>query len=335
MNTEPKLISVIGEKPLPKYYVYYDEWSGEIINVTNRYKKSEHPHLLTEDNTAAQILLGHINPKKLMVNETPSGIYLMEKTQALRIKAEEDQLSKIQEISLTYDREINVIKYINSWKIEINISSDAIYKMTGSRNNRKFSKKENVNNSTLMFYIIAKDNPLHLVKTIKIDPIDLINKGYKLYDVSDLQNVIGLNDIDVLTRRVFKSYGLKTKESYVSIDYLKRKNSRRNHYSIHKNTSASTSFSISQSTAGWVFKSNFDDPNELRIYGNVVFYITGNTPFDLIDRVEIPLSEIGRHQEFYVRTDADLLNSKILIGEEGKHLSFKYEEMEYVESGKY
>ena len=38
MNTTPMLISVAGEKPLPKYYVYYDEWSGEIINIANKYK---------------------------------------------------------------------------------------------------------------------------------------------------------------------------------------------------------------------------------------------------------------------------------------------------------
>ena len=56
MNTEPTLISVVGEKPLPKYYVYYDEWSGEIISVSSKYRESKNPYLLTEDNTAAEIL---------------------------------------------------------------------------------------------------------------------------------------------------------------------------------------------------------------------------------------------------------------------------------------
>lgn len=334
MNTEPRLISVVGERPLPKYYVYYDEWTGEIINITNKYKASKNPHLLTEDNTAAGLLMGHLNPKKFIVNETPSGIFLMLKQQQLRLKQEEDQLSKISEVSLSVDREINIIKYTNSWKLEVNISNDAVYKMTGRRNNRQFSKKENVNNSTIYFYITEKNNPLRLIKTIKIDPIDLLNKGYKLFDLSDLQNVIGLNNIDILTRRVFKSYGLKSKENYVSIEYLKRKNSRRNHYNI-TNINKEAAFYISKSTAGWIFKSNFDDPHEFKIYRDLKIYITGITPFDLRDTIVLPVTELGKYNELYVNTDADLLTSKLLIGEEGKYLSFNYEELEYVKPGKY
>jgi hypothetical protein len=325
---------VVGERPLPKYYVYYDEWTGEIINITNKYKASKNPHLLTEDKTAAELLMGHLNPKKFIVNETPSGIFLMLKQQQLRLKQEEDQLSKISEVSLSVDREINIIKYTNSWKLEVNISNDAVYKMTGRRNNRQFSKKENVNNSTIYFYITEKNNPLRLIKTIKIDPIDLLNKGYKLFDLSDLQNVIGLNNIDILTRRVFKSYGLKSKENYVSVEYLKRKNSRRNHYNI-TGINKEAAFYISKSTAGWIFKSNFDDPHEFKIYRDLKIYITGITPFDLRDTIVLPVTELGKYNELYVNTDADLLTSKLLIGEEGKHLSFNYEELEYVKPGKY
>ena len=334
MNTEPRLISVVGEKPLPRYYVYYDEWTGEIINITNKYKASQNPHLVTEDNTAAELLLGHLNPKKFIVNETPSGIFLMPKQHQLRLKQEEDQLSKVGEVSLTVDREINIIKYTNSWKLEVNISSDAVYKMTGRRNNKQFSKKENVNNSTIYFYITEKNNPLRLIKTIKIDPIDLLNKGYVLFDLKDLQNVIGLNNIDILTRRVFKSYGLKSKENYVSVEYLKRKNSRRNHYNI-TDVNKEAAFYISKSTAGWIFRSNFDSPNEFKIYRDIKIYITGDSPFELRDTVVLPITELGKYNELYVKTDADLLTSKLLIGEEGKHLSFNYEELEYVKPGKY
>jgi len=334
MNTEPRLISVVGEKPLPKYYVYYDEWTGEIINITNKYKASENPHLVTEDNTAAELILGHLNPKKFIVMETPDGIFLMPKQHQLRLKEEENHLSKVAEIPLTTDREINIIKYTNSWMLEVNISSDAVYKMTGRRNNKKFSKKENVNNSTIYFYIIEKNNPLNLIKTIKIDPIDLINKGFELFNLWDLQNVIGLNNIDILTRRIFKSYGLKSKENYVSVEYLKRKNSRRNHYNI-TDVNKEAAFYISKSTEGWIFRSNFNSPDEFKIYSNLKIYITGDTPFDLKDTIVLPLTELGNHRELYVKTDADLLTSKLLIGEEGKHLSFNYEELEYVKPGKY
>lgn len=334
MNTEPRLISVVGERPLPKYYIYYDEWTGEIINITNKYKASTNPHLLTEDNTAAELLMGHLDPKKFIISETPNGTVLIEKSAQLRLKAEEDKLSKVSEIPLTVNREINIIKYVNSFMLEVNISNDAVWKLTGRRSNRKFSKKENINNSVIYFYITEKNNPLRLIKTIKIDPIDLINKGYQLFDLTDLQNVIGLNNIDILTRRIFKSYGLKSKENYVNVEYLRRKNSRRNHATITSNNKEST-FYISKSTEGWIFRSNFKDPDEFKIYGNVKIYITGNSPFELRDQIVLPLSELGEYKELYVKTDADLLTSKLLIGEEGKHLSFNYEDLEYVKPGKY
>lgn len=334
MNTKPILISVVGEKPLPKYYVYYDEWSGEIINVTNKYKVAKTPHLLTEDNTAAEILLGHLNPKKYMVNATSTGMFIISKSEAVRIKRHEDVLSKIPEVPLSVDKEINIIRYTESMKLEINISSDTLYRMTGKRFNKKFSKSQNTNKSNMYFYITEKNNPLRLIHTIEIDPIDLINNGYMLYDLSEYANVIGLHDIDVLTRRVFKSYGLKTKTKYVTLEYIKRKNSRRNHKKIY-NTNNESTFIISKSNAGWIFKSNFNDPHEAKIYSDIKIYITGDTPFDLVDSIIIPLSEIGNYKEFYVNTDAELLTSKLLIGEEGKNMSFKYEELEYVKSGKY
>lgn len=334
MNTKPILISVVGEKPLPKYYVYYDEWSGEIINVTNKYKVAKTPHLLTEDNTAAEILLGHLNPKKYMVNDTSTGIFIISKSEAVKIKRHEDQLSKVAEVPLTIDKEINIIRYTESMKLEINISSDTLYRMTGRRHNKKFSQAENVNNSKLCFYITEKNNPLRLIHTIEIDPIDLINNGYMLYDLWEYANVIGLNDIDILTRRVFKSYGLKTKTKYVTLEYIKRKNSRRNHKEIYSTDDEST-FIISKSNAGWIFKSNFKDPHEAKIYSDMKIYITGDTPFELKDSIVIPFSEMGEYKEFNIHTDAELLTSKLLIGEEGKNVSFKYEELEYVKSGKY
>jgi len=334
MNTEPKLISIVGEKPLRKYYVYYDEWSGEIINVSNKYKKSDNPHLLTEDNTAAEILLGHLNPKKYIVNRSVDGEFIMSKSEALVIKSHEDRLSKIAETSLSIDMEINIIRYIESMKLEINISGDTLYRMTGKRFNQKFSKALNTNNSVLYFYITEKNNPLRLIHTIELDPIDLINNGYMLYDLSEYTNVIGLNNIDILTRRIFKSYGLKTKTKYTTVEYIKRKNSRRNHKEIYSTADEST-FTISNSTNGWIFKSNFKDPHEAKIYSDMKIYITGETPFDLVDSIVIPFTEMGNFKEFNIHTDAELLTSKLLIGEEGKNVSFKYEELEYVKSGKY
>lgn len=325
MNTEPKLISIVGEKPLPKYYVFYDEWSGEIYSVGNKFKDNGHSVLLTEDNTAAEILLGHLNPRKFIVNDTPSGTFIMAKADTLRIKAEEEQLSKIVEVPNTVDREINIITYIESMKMEINISSDTVLKMVGRNVNKKFSQAHNENNTTLYFYVVAKDNPLHLYKTIEINPIDLINNGVVTYDLYDLSTKVALGDIDVLTRRVFKSYGLKKKTTYVTLDYNRRKVTKRNMISIGSEKDAV--FTVSQANSGWIVRSNFQDPEEVKIYSDLTFYIVGDSPYELKGSFTLPKTELGWGRETTINTDADLRTSQMLVGEAGRNITFNYEEI--------
>jgi hypothetical protein len=326
MNTEPRLISVVGEKPLPKYYVFYDEWSGEIHSVGNKFKDIGQSVLYTEDSTAAEILLGHLNPRKYIVNDTASGTFIMAKKDALRIKAEEDQLSKIVTVPLSVDREINVIAYVDSMMLEINIHNDVVLRMAGNNINKKFAKAHNQNNTILYFYIVQKNNPNILYKTIKIDPIDLINNGYVLYDLYDLSTKVALGNIDVLTRRVFKSYGLKTKNRYVSLDFNKRKTSKRNTIHITDNN-PEAAFIVSQSTKGWIFKSNFTNPEEIRIYSDLDLYIIGKSPNELRGRIKIPKTELGYGKEYLVNTTVDLSTSKFLVGESGKNITFNYEEI--------
>jgi len=325
MNTEPKLISVIGETPLPKYYVYYDEWSGEIYSVGNKFKDTQYSVLHTEDNTAAEILLGHLNPRKYIVNDTPAGTFIMAKQDSLRIRSEENHLSKIIDVPLTVDKEINVIAYLENMMLEINIHSDVVLKMSGNNINKKFAKVHNENNTTLYFYIVEKNNPNILYKTIEIDPIDLINKGYMLYDLFDLSTKVALGNIDVLTRRVFKSYGLKKKTRYVTLEYNKRKSSRRNTITVGNDEDAI--FTVSQSTKGWIVKSNFANPDEVKIYSDLVFYVIGDNPNELRGSIVIPRSEVGNNKEYLVNTKIDLFTSKLLVGESGKNITFNYEEI--------
>ena len=325
MNTEPKLISIVGEKPLPKYYVFYDEWSGEIYSVGNKFKDGGYSVLLTEDNTAAEILMGHLNPRKYIVNDTPSGTFIMAKSDSLRIKAEEDQLSKIVEVPNTVDREINIITYIESMMLEINISSDTVLKMVGRNVNKKFSQAHNENNTTLYFYIVAKDNPSYLYKTIEIDPIDLINDGVATFDLYDLSTKVALGDIDVLTRRVFKSYGLKKKTTYVTLDYNRRKVTKRNMVKIRDDKDAV--FTLSEANSGWIVRSNFQDPEEVKIYSDLTFYIVGDSPHELLGSFTLPKNDLGWGRETTVNTNANLKTSQMLVGEAGRNITFNYEEI--------
>lgn len=336
MSLEPKLISIVNERPAPKYYVYYDEWSGDIKNISGKRRKSQDLYIVTEDSTASDIMMGILSPKNYLVIDGVDGTHIVSKSAALQIKKAEDNLSKIPVVSAALDNDINVIFYLDSWKMEVNISQDTMYKLTGKRFNRKFTKEQNVNNSELDLYLIKHNNPTVLLDTKRIDPIELINNGFIMFDMSHLQTKIALGDIDVLTRRVFKTYGLKIKQNYVSIDYHTRKSHRRVHSDIlTSQTKSWSTFSVSPSTGGWIIRSNFEDPIEQKIYRDLNIFLTGQNPNELKGKIKIPFEKIGWNQEFLLKTDVDPRDCKLLIGEEGRNITFNYEEIQYVEPGKY
>jgi hypothetical protein len=335
MLSEVKLESVIRDKPQPKYYVYFDDWSGEITDITNKPIESESPYIITPDETASKIMMGIINPKKYVVADLVDGRTLVLKKDAIRIKQAENYLSKVPKVPYTIDSDINVIFYVNDWLMEVNINQDTMYKLTGKRFNYKLDSSANAQKSEMDLFIIKHNDPSYLVERIKIDPIELMNQGYMLFDLSHLKTTIGLNSLDVLTKRIFKTYGLKYKQNYVKLDYHTNISVRRNHVSIQPESEEWAMFSVSASTAGWILRSNFRDPNEQKIYKDIHIYLTGDDPHHLYDKITIPYGNIGWDKEYVIRTQVDPAKCKLLLGEEGKNLTFKFEDLEYVKPGKY
>lgn len=337
MSSKPILVSAVREKPITKYYIYFDEWTGEITSITN--KKKSHltdPYVITEDSTAAKLMLGHLNPKKYLVADLVNGYTLIPKDDALRIKKAEEQLTLIPVIKNTLNVDVNLILYVNDYFLEINLSDDVVYKMTGSRFTKKFNSEDNINNSTFEFYLIAENDPFRLYGTVKIDPVELFNNGYVLLDLSYLKTKIPIRELRVITKRIFQKYGLKFKENYVTVDYKTRKSvSRYKTRPFSKDYKNWTTFSVSPSTAGWIFRCNFDDPHEHKIYRDLKIYLTGDEPTELLDRIVIPFEKLKKDNEFIINTHVDPLTCNMLLGEDGRNVTFKLEEIEYVKSGKY
>jgi len=324
------------EKPRPKYWVYYDECTGEITNVANRkYENIHDPYIITDSNVAAELMMGKLNYKKYVVVELVEGLELIEKDKALQLKKEEEILSLIPIANPTISYDVNLILYVSNWLLEVNLNQDTILRLTGKRFNKKFNIKENSIKTKIVLYLIEKTNPLNLYETIEIDPIELINNGYILIDLKELNTKITPYDISFLTRQIFKKYGLKYKESYDTVDYHSRKRCRRKYTQIKEKSSDWTTFSVSPSTEGWIIKSNFDDPHSEKIYKDIKIFLFDNTPFEILDKIVIPYEKLGNKQEFLVKTKVDPTKCHMLLGEENKKLSFKFEEIEYVKSGKY
>jgi len=338
MSLETSLIIQKSKKKKPhNYYVYFNEWTGNITVISGKSRDDiKDPYLKTNDPVVADLMKGIKNTKKYIVADLVDGYKLVEKKNYIRIKQAENYLSKIPFVKPTVNKDVNIILYLSDYKVEINVSTDLVYQLTGKINSSEVKIQKDKTYEKITLYIIEKNNPLRLLETIEIDPIELIQKGYILYDFSNLRNTIALGDIDILTRRIFKSYGLKIKQNYVTVDYGLAQNNKRFHTYVKDSTAEEfATFSVSPSTQGWIIRSNFNDPHDYKIYKDINMFLTGNNPNILLDRISIPYDSIGRNQEYIVKTKVDPTTCKILLGPEGKNITFKFEGLEYAESGKY
>lgn len=341
MNTETSLVQTVKKQTQRKFYVYFDDWTGKINSISNKLRQDlTDPYLLTDDPVVMDLMKGIKNTKKYVVAELVDGYKLVEKSNYLRIKQAEKHLSKIPVIDHVVNRDINLITYLSDYKLEINISADLIYQLTGKVNAKLLKIRKDENYDKIIFYITKKNNPLQLYETIEIDPIDIIQNGYKLYDLSHLRNKVALADIDILTRRIFKSYGLKIKQNYVTIERRISNKNRKLHVGIDRLENNSTfvissTFTISSSTTGWIIKSNFNKPSEVKIYKDLKLFLTSNNPNVLLEKILIPYEKLGNFQEYVIKTTVNPMDCKILLENESNTITFKHEELEYVEPGKY
>ena len=128
---------------------------------------------------------------------------------------------------------------------------------------------------------------------------------------------------------MFKSYGLKIKHNYVKT--VPRTVRKRVYTHINsKQFIDQTTFSVSPSTQGWIIRSNFEHAHEYKIYGDLSLFLIGNDPNHLLGKILIPFDKIGNYQEYIVQTEVDPTACKILVGEQGKNISFKIEDIENV-----
>lgn len=319
--------SIKREKKTPNYHVYYNERDGSIVSISSKYKDNiDYPYITTTDTIVRDLLSGNLDITKFIVAELVDGTKLVKREDLIHIQKAENYLSKVPKVKDTVGSDINIIVYQNPYLLEINVGKEAMYKLTGHRFRKvAIEKKAEINRDNINLYIVKHNNPLYLVDTISIDLIDLVNNGYILYDISHLRNKIGLADISILTKRIFKTYGLKIKNTYTSSDYLRRKSLKRYYFS--KTSDEETFlFNIYKKENKWIFKSNFDKSDDLKIYNDIKFYVFDKTPNHLIDSFVIPKDKIGQNNEIEINVDCDLTKYNLMTNEIGKQISIEIEE---------
>ena len=308
-----------------RWCVYFDDTTEEVITVTNRPREEiQYPYVLTTSKDARDILKGILNPKKYSVIEVSDGYKLVEKSESLRIKSAENFLSKIPNVENNQD--VNIIFYINSWRLEVNFNQDTLYKMTGRRYHKHIAINEDKDGKydNIQLFLIKGNDPNFLISTIEIDTKKLVQNGYIVFDLHHLRAVCGLGEITVLTKKIFKTYGVKRKQNFVRAEFSRRRDKKRLiHDIVEKDLLVTNPFTISLKENDFYLHSNFVQPSEQKIYGDVSLYlIEENNVNKLLGVLNIPFEDIGYNKKSKLNTDIDLNNCKIMTREEHKNLTF-------------
>tara|TARA_B100001287_G_scaffold260807_1_gene249245 strand:- start:125 stop:1132 length:1008 start_codon:yes stop_codon:yes gene_type:complete len=317
------------DKPPAKWCVYYEEDTGDVVTVTNREKDFiKHNHIVTDSDDARRILMGIVDPKKYAVVDVNQELKLVEKSAVLRIKEAEQRLSMIP-AGVTEKADVNIVLYINHWKMEVNFNQDTLYRMTGKRyfRNVSLNPEQDGEYDPITLYLIKDNDPNFLVKTIEIDPAELIEEGYIIFDMTPLRRICGLGEISIMTKKIFSSYRLQRKANFTGVDY-KTRFTRRRMFSVPTpvKDEAPSDFTIINRRGLTYIKSNFNNPQDQKIYTDIGIYLTNpQNPNDLLGQLTLPLKDIGWESQIQLEVaDIDLTKCGFLCKETSTNLTFDY-----------
>jgi len=305
-----------------KFCVYYDEWSGDITNITSKPNSEiDDPYIEQSGPLLNDLVLGIIDPRKFTVAELVDGLTLVNKADEIRIRQMEENLSLIPVVlSAANDSEIVCTIYIHEYKMSVSVSEETMYSLTGSRAFRKFDSSNNPHNSGIKLFIIEHENPFKLLDTIILDPIELLNNGSVLIDIKHLARHIAAGSIRIMTNRIFKTYSMK----YLERQEPQQVDSVKNGDIPLLNTGEPANIILTNTDDGWYAESTIDELLDRKIYDGIEFYIIERNNPNFLCSSKITLNKYDMKNKNKVRFDFDFDNREygILTNVYGKKLTF-------------
>jgi hypothetical protein len=305
-----------------KFCVYYDEWSGDITNITSKPNSSiDDPYIEQSGPLLNDLVLGINDPRKFTVAELADGLTLVNKADEIRIRQMEENLSLIPIVPSTANgSEIVCTIYIHEYKMNVSVSEDTMYSLTGSRVFRKFDSSNNPHNSGIKLFIIEYENPFKLLDTIILDPIELLNNGSVVVDIKHLARHIAAGSIRILTNRIFKTYSMR----YLERQELPQVNSVKNGDIPVFHNCDNSDIILTNIDDGWYAESTIDELFDRKIYDGIEFYIIERNNPNFLCSSKITLNKNDMKNKNKVRFDFDFDNREygILTNVYGKKLTF-------------
>lgn len=184
----------------PKYYVYYDKRSGEIIAACNERSTLYKHELITDSKDVEKLISGEWKLRDYLVSYT---------------RLEDDTvLSIIPKADTEYAFRNSIYEWIGPSKKEAEVvvewnKQDSVWKFSLSKSARD-SYDDGILVPRLNFFVTLESDFDFLIRTITIDAQEIINREIITIPFSSVFEQ-DINKISIGSKLVFKSYKLEIK----------------------------------------------------------------------------------------------------------------------------
>jgi len=220
---------IIDSKPSDikrTWFVKFNEKSGKTLRVSGKSMK-EDPHngiLVTE--TQNQELVSGLTSGK--IDKSIIGIIwdpvnekydLGKKSNTLQIRELDNRLLKITDSNPTA-KDIYIQFYKDPGILDISIDIRVVQQHFNLGDIHEIS---NTSSHLLDLYFTRRNDPDWLIKAVKIDPVLLFRHSRISIDISEIIDILDIDNMSVFTRPIFHSYGIEFNNKYVETDYSSSK----------------------------------------------------------------------------------------------------------------
>lgn len=298
------------QKRNPKFFIYYNDWTGEIISIGHSLRKDcPAPYIESNDINAAGILSGDLNEQNFIVSSDRFNEQkLIRKNDFLQLRKQEDSLFLLPRQKLQ-DWDVRAKLYLRNYKLVFEINQKKLKKFVSHSVDREIKLNAR---ALFEFYVIRRDRPDFLIEAFQIDAGSLIKYGAVCVDMDYVLSKVGLDDISILTRRYFENYYLEVlNDFYIETDQLEQ--TRNDNYWGHANNSGEGHISFTQhgnivSVRSLVLAEQLDS---IGIQDREMpFFIVTDSPDHYIGTFDVDMSRIrvGRTMKFEVDFDLEDVN---------------------------
>ena len=307
------------------YYVFYNEWDGEITSVTRRLPDDHYDtaYIHSTDEVARKLLRGEVNERDYIVSfvdeETLS---IIKRDDKLRLRSSEKTLHQLTTTPFT-TWDIRVKIFLKNNKLLLEINPNSISKLT----RLTFKKELMISQETdLDLYLTKYNDPSFFLEKLTVDPAELLDAGNILYDISHINQFININDIGILTRRCFKNYHVEVIDDSLNIV---QNSLVKNKSFIHERAFHNFPFphiSIEQQDSTLLVKLMVS-VTELEDHGvfekKLKLYVVGDQPDEYYGEMHLDIEKLKQEKQLVLPIDADLTDINLLYNKRRLIISIK------------